>query len=134
MSGDPLHPLFLSKDLVLAIHQAQIQEHGGQGGLRDEGLLESALAQPAWRTAGQYVHQELFEMAAAYLFHIAMNHPFHDGNKRTALASCLVFLEINGYHVRDKGAELADLVLEVIEEHREKEWIAEQLRVRASRA
>ena len=127
----PLVPLFLSKHTVLDIHDAQIAEHGGDPGVRDEGLLESALAQPQAGFGGQYLHEDLFAMAAAYVFHLAGNHAFVDGNKRTGLAAALVFLEVNGYEVADEGTELADLVLEMVAHRRDKEWMAQQLRHRA---
>ena len=127
-------PLFLAKHTVLEIHDEQIAEHGGDPGLRDEGLLESALAQPQAGFGGQYLHENLFAMAAAYVFHLANNHPFADGNKRTALGAAVLFLAANGYELTEAGtAELADLVLEMVEHKRDKAWVAEQLRQRARR-
>lgn len=132
MSEAPsIAPLFLSKASVLEIHAAQITEHAGDPALRDEGLLESAVAQPSARFSGQYLHDDLFLMAAAYVVHIAMNHPFADGNKRTALAAALVFLDLNGIEVRDEDAELADMVLDMIQHRRDKAWVADELRRRA---
>ena len=89
-------PDFISLQDVLSIHKDQIERYGGSLGVRDMGLLESAIAMPQAGFGGQYFHTDLFEMAAAYLFHLAKNHPFVDGNKRTALATCLVFLSENG--------------------------------------
>lgn len=131
MSEPPLAPRFLHKQTVLDIHDAQIAEHGGDAGLRDEGLLEFALAQPQAGFGGQYLHEDLFAMAAAYVFHLANSHAFVDGNKRTALAAALVFLDVNGYEVPDEDTELADLVLEMIEQRRDKAWMADQLRHRS---
>ena len=131
MTEPPAHPRFLCKHTVLDIHDAQIAEHGGEPGVRDEGLLESALAQPMAQFGGEYLHKDLFEMAAAYLFHLTNNHAFVDGNKRTGLVAALVFLDANGYEVTDEGAELADVVLEIIVQKRDKAWVAEQLRRRA---
>lgn len=128
MSGSPL---FLAKHSVLEIHDEQIAEHGGDPALLDEGLLESALAQPQAGFGGQYLHEDLFAMAAAYVFHLANNHPFADGNKRTALGAAVLFLAANGYRVIGEGTELADLVLEMVEQRRDKTWMAEQLRQRA---
>jgi death on curing protein len=125
-------PLFLAKHTVLEIHDQQIAEHGGDPALRDEGLLESALAQPQAGFGGQYLHEDLFAMAAAYLFHLANNHPFADGNKRTALGAAVLFLAANGYElIETRPGELADLVLEMVAEHRDKAWMAEQLRQRS---
>ena len=87
---------FLSVDDVLAIHENTIAREGGLGGLRDAGLLESAVLMPQQQFGGEYLHPDLPAMEAAYLFHIAQNHAFHDGNKRTAALATLVFLSLNG--------------------------------------
>ncbi len=86
---------FLSVNNVLAIHENTTAVEGGLGGLRDVGLLESAVLMPQQQFDGQYLHPDLPAMAAAYLFHIAQNHAFIDGNKRTAVLATLVFLSIN---------------------------------------
>lgn len=109
-----MEPLFLSLDDVLAIHSDQIRRYGGARGLRDLGLLESAIGTPAVTFGGRLLHHTLFEMAGAYLFHIARNHPFIDGNKRTALAVALVFLSLNRRRIRAPEEELATLVLGVV--------------------
>ena len=88
-------PLFLTLSDVLNIHTNQIEQYGGSHGVRDMHLLQSALAQPEASFGGVWLHEDLYEMAAAYAFHIAQNHPFIDGNKRAALASAIVFLKIN---------------------------------------
>ncbi len=80
---------FLTVDEVLELHDLQIQRYGGSSGVRDKGLLESAVAMPQASFGGKYMHEGLFQMAAAYAFHIAENQPFIDGNKRTALAAAL---------------------------------------------
>ncbi|MEG4288624.1 type II toxin-antitoxin system death-on-curing family toxin [Microcoleus sp. C2C3] len=90
-------PSFVSKSMVLSIHARQIERFGGTPGVRDEGLLESALAQPKATFGGQFLHPTISEQAAAYLYHIAMNHPFIDGNKRTAFAVMDTFLRLNLY-------------------------------------
>ena len=131
MAEPPLAPHFLCKHTVLDIHEAQLAEHGGKPGVLDEGLLESALAQPMVAFGGNYLHEDLFAMAAAYVFHLANNHAFVDGNKRTGMAAALVFLDINDYEVADKGTELADVVLEMVEQKRDKAWMAAELRRRA---
>ncbi len=87
---------FLSVDDVLAIHEDTIASEGGPAGIQDPGLLESAVLMPQQQFGGEYLHAGLPAMAAAYLFHIAQNHAFHDGNKRTAALSALIFLEVNG--------------------------------------
>ena len=86
----------LSVDAVKAIHQEALKAHGGADGLRDEALLESAVAAPKASFGGKPVMSEPTEIAAAYLFYLCNNHPFVDGNKRVALASCLVFLAEHG--------------------------------------
>lgn len=89
-------PAFLTLDEVLGIHADQIRTYGGGSGVRDLELLRSALAMPETTFDGEYLHPSVFEMAGAHLFHIARNHPFVDGNKRTALMCALVFLGLNG--------------------------------------
>ena len=90
-----MNPTFLSIGEVLEIHRDQINRYGGDPGIRDLGLLQSALAMPAAGFGGRFVHGDLYEMAAAYLFHIVQNHPFVDGNKRTGVVAALVFLALN---------------------------------------
>src|SRR5437867_10279787 len=88
-------PTFLSLDEILEIHKDQIARYGGMAGIRDLGLLQSALAQPQATFGSQFLHADLIEMAAAYLFHIVQNHPFIDGNKRVGAVAALVFLQLN---------------------------------------
>jgi death-on-curing protein len=90
-----VNPTFLSLAEVLKIHRDQIERYGGDPGIRDLGLLQSALAMPAAGFGGRFVHSDLYEMAAAYLFHIVQNHPFVDGNKRTGAVAALIFLALN---------------------------------------
>ena len=85
----------LTVSAVLAIHEVAIKAHGGTPGLRDAALLESAVAAPQASFGGEALIKEGIEIAASYLFYLCRNHPFLDGNKRTALAACLVFLESN---------------------------------------
>jgi len=105
-----IDPLFLTLDEVLGIHADQIRRYGGRPGLRDLGLLQSALAMPETTFGGEFLHGTVFEMAAAYLFHFARNHPFVDGNKRTALMSALVFLGLNGQRLDAESGALYELV------------------------
>jgi death-on-curing protein len=86
----------LTVEAVKAIHREVLAAHGGAAGIRDQTLLESAAAAPQASMMGQPLISDPLEIAAAYLFYICRNHPFIDGNKRTALAACLVFLENNG--------------------------------------
>ena len=115
---------FLLLDDVLVLHDDRIQLYGGSTGLRDLGLLESALAMPQATFDGNYLHETPFEMAAAYLFHIARNHPFIDGNKRTALACALVFLRLNGIRIVASEDELYELVIGTVEGRTSKAAIA----------
>ena len=92
-------PDFLSVDDVILIHENQIDLYGGAKGIRDEGLLESALSMPQSIFGGEFLHPTLFDMAGAYLFHLVKNHPFVDGNKRTGATAALVFLIMNGYEL-----------------------------------
>jgi death-on-curing protein len=106
-------PIFLDVGRVLELHSVQLQRYGGQAGVRDPGLLESAVAMPAAAFGGQFVHADLAEMAAAYLFHVNKNHPFLDGNKRTAAAAALVFLVVNGIRISASEAEMTAITLAV---------------------
>ena len=103
---------FLTLEEALAIHAQQIRDYGGAPGIRDMGLLQSALAMPQQSFADAYIHGDVHEMAAAYLFHICKNHPFLDGNKRVALATALAFLGLNGVFIdgayADDAAQLTE--------------------------
>ena len=89
-------------DAVKAIHEEVLRAHGGSSGIRDENLLESALAAPRATMMGKPMIEDPIEMAAAYLFYLCRNHPFVDGNKRVALTTCLLFLDANGLLPNDK--------------------------------
>jgi death-on-curing protein len=125
--------LFLTLDDILESHQNQIDTYGGSHGIRDIGLLESAIAQPEASFGGQYLHADLFEMAAAYLYHLVMNHPFVDGNKRIGLEASLIFLEINDESLIANDAELVDLVLKTTAGEVGKQEIAEFFRSHCER-
>jgi death-on-curing protein len=90
-------PVWIKDEVVLAIHQRQLAEHGGSGGVRDEGLLASALARPKNLLVYSEKKPNLADLAAAYAFGIVKNHPFIDGNKRTAFVVCRTFLILNGH-------------------------------------
>ena len=95
-------PIWIDLEVVLAIHDEQLAEHGGQAGVRDRGLLESALARP--RNQFEYGESSLARLAAAYAFGISRNHPFLDGNKRTSLVVAELFLELNGLELTASDA------------------------------
>jgi death-on-curing protein len=102
-------PFWLTRQMVVAIHDEQLTIHGGASGLRDEGMLESALDRPKNRWS--YEQAELAELAAAYAFGIARNHPFVDGNKRTSLLALYTFLGVNGVDFVVPEAEAAAIIL-----------------------
>jgi death-on-curing protein len=102
-------PFWLSSQMIVAIHDEQLAIHGGAAGLRDEGMLESALDRP--RKKWTYEQAELAELAAAYAFGIARNHPFVDGNKRTALLALFTFLGVNDIEFDVPEAEAASIIL-----------------------
>ena len=123
-----MRPLFLTLGEVLEIHRDQIEQYGGAPGLRDQGLLESAVAMPAAGMSGQYFHTDIYEMAAAYLFFIVSNHPFVDGNKRAGAEAALVFLEMNGIEAAASEDDLVAMTLAVAESKAGKAEVAEFFR------
>ena len=94
-----MSPRFLSVEDVLALHAMSLERFGGDTGIRDLGLVESAIAQPQASYEGQWLHDGLAEMAAAYLYSLVSNHAFVDGNKRIGVFAALQFLELNGYPI-----------------------------------
>ena len=104
--------LFLTQEEVLRAHETQIILYGGSTGIRDIGLLESALSMPQASFGGTFLHADHYEMAAAYLFHIVSNHPFVDGNKRTGTVAALTFLDLNGYWFDKEDDSNLDTALE----------------------
>lgn len=126
-------PVFLEIEEVLAIHQDQITRYGGSMGVRDMNLLESAVKAPASTFMGNFLNADLFEMAAAYLFYLVMNHPFIDGNKRVGTAAALTFLDVNGFDVENEEPAFSDMVLALIQNQANKTDVANFLRQRATR-
>src|SRR5215813_4709711 len=122
VSSDDL--LFLDAEEVIEIHATQLEVYGGSAGLRDRGLLESAVAQPQASFGGEFVHEGLFAMAAAYLFHIVSNHPFVDGNKRTGMLAAVVFLDVNGITIGHPSEALYELTMGVAEGRVQKAAVA----------
>lgn len=110
-----MEPIFLTLDEVIAIHRDQIERYSGSPGIRDIELLQSAVAMPTAGYGGDYLHADIFEMAAAYLFHIIRNHPFVDGNKRTGAVAALVFLMMNGVELHASEDKLEAMVRSVAE-------------------
>jgi len=120
-------PTFLTLEEVLLIHESMIEMYGGSHGLRDEALLDSALEMPKSGFGGSYFHTTLFEMAAAYLFHLVKNHPFVDGNKRIGLACADLFLAMNDFDLRISEDDAVELTMRVASESVSKEEIAKVL-------
>ena len=100
-----MNVVFPTIDEVLELHALSLKRYGGADGIRERALLESCSAQPNAAFGGQFLHEDLFMMASAYLFHLVKNHPFVDGNKRIGLATALAFLATNGVLV-DRGTEV----------------------------
>jgi death-on-curing protein len=124
-----LEPEFLSVEDVIFLHDEQLVRFGGATGIRDQGLLESAIGMPQASFAGEYLHEDLFTMAAAYAFHIAQNQAFVDGNKRTGLLSALVFLDLNGVIISDPDDLLYQAMIDIAERTLDKAGLALLLRV-----
>lgn len=121
-------PRFLTLSEVVEVHRDQIDRYGGSHGLRDEGLLEAAVQAPAAFFGGAFLHGDLIEMASAFLFSLAKNHPFVDGNKRTATAAALVFLALNGVKIRADEPTFSDLVIAVASGAATREEVVKLLR------
>lgn len=126
-------PTFLLLEEILFIHQQEIQFSGGEPNIRDQDGIKACVDSPKASFGGEYLH-DLFGMAASYVTCLTMRHPFVDGNKRTALASALTFLYLNGYTVEESyDEELADLVLNFVTKKISKEEIAEHFRSKSLR-
>jgi death on curing protein len=119
---------FLSLSDILLIHADQIRNYGGLAGVQDLSLLSSALAMPESSYEGNYLHKDIIEMAFAYAFHICQNHPFIDGNKRTALASALVFFDLNGEETDDPEGKLYEAMILVAGSKKGKSYLADVFR------
>jgi death-on-curing protein len=123
--------VWLLEETVTAIHYRQIAEHGGSEGLRDEGLLSSALARPQNLLAYGEPRPDLASLAAAYAYGIARNHPFVDGNKRTALVAARTFLILNGVDLEatqdDKVLTFLNLAEGTISEEEQADWIRKRI-------
>jgi death-on-curing protein len=124
-------PKWLSKAAVLAIHERLLAEHGGAGGILDEGSLEAALAAP--RNRFLYDQADVFRLAAAYAQALTRNHPFRDGNKRVALTAAAVFLERNGYLLGSSESDAAAAMVALVERKMDEVRLADWLRVSCAR-
>jgi death-on-curing protein len=127
-------PAFLTLDEIIAIHRDQIERCGGSPGVRDWALLKSAIAMSAATFGGQYLHSDLYEMAAAYLFHIVQNLPFLDGNKRVGAVAADVFLALNDVTLTASEDNFAEFVLSVARGDTAKSAAAEFFRANSGAA
>lgn len=127
MPLDP-EPQFLELEEILEIHADQLKHYGGSAGIRDMGLLRSAIAMPRAQFGEQFLHASLFEMAAAYLFHLVQNHPFIDGNKRVGATAADIFLAINGIELTADERAYEKIVLSAIQGKIGKAELADFLR------
>lgn len=125
-------PIWITQKLAIAIHQRQLAEHGGADGVRDQGMLESALGRPRHRFAYEDPTPSVAQLAASYAFGIARNHAFIDGNKRTAAVVCETFLILNGYELVAPDVELYPVFLATAEgslsESELANWLAAHIR------
>lgn len=119
--------IFLTLDDVLLLHDLQLERYGGATGIRERPLLEFAIHMAQASFDGTYVHNNLYEMAAAYAFHIAENQPFVDGNKRTALAATLVFLDMNFIEIEDPEELLYSAMINIAQKTLNKSGLAQLL-------
>ena len=128
----PRDPLFLSVDDVLHLHTSTIQVEGGAAGIRELGLLESAVLTPQQQFGGEYLHPDVPAMAAAYLYHLCRNHPFVDCNKRVSAMAAYVFLDVNGWSLDAPEPELEQVVLDLAAGKTTKldlaDWFRDQVR------
>jgi death on curing protein len=125
-------PVWIENELMLAIHDRQLVEHGGAEGLRDEALLQSALGRPPNHFA--YESSDVVELAAKYTAGIVQNHPFVDGNKRTGFVVGVLFLELNGYRFTASEEAAAQAVIELAAGTMDERGFCEFLRANAGRA
>ena len=128
MNASPNNCFHLTVEVVREIHAEAIARFGGLDGVREPALLESAVAEPQASVAGQSPYKDLAEVAAAYLYYLCGNHPFIDGNKRTALGACIVFLRLNGIEPNADGPEWEELALAVAASTVDREETTRRLR------
>lgn len=129
MSGTPDDCIHLTTADVQDIHTQVIEAFGGLNGVRDHGLLESAISAPQATAFGASPFADLIEVAAAYLFYLCRNHPFHDGNKRVAMAASIVFLRLNGIEPSPDSTAWEILMLDVASSKLDRLQTTERLRV-----
>ena len=126
-------PKFIPDDLVPRVHADLIRRYGGRLGVRDRNLLASALAQPKMTAGGKFLHKTVFSKAAAYGFHVCRNHPFVDGNKRTAFVLMAMFLELSGWDLSASEEEAYAVMISVADGSVSKLQLARWLKQHTSR-
>ncbi len=119
--------IFLSVEEIIQIHDELVSEYGGLHGIRDMGLLVSAIEMPKATMFGEYLHESIFDKASAYLYHIVCNHAFLDGNKRTGAATTLIFLSQNGVKTKYDMKEFEEMVCKVAQGEVSKQEISKFL-------
>ena len=124
---------YIPEELVLTIHADLLQRYGGQPGLRDHGLLESALAQARMTAGRKEIHKTVFEKAAAYGYHVCSNHPFIDGNKRVAFVLMDVFLQKNGWEITAQEEEAYSMMMSLASGRLSKMQLASWLKEHTAR-
>jgi len=124
---------FIPIDVVLIIHADLLQRYGGESGLRDAGLLDSALAQPKMTFGRRYAHKTLFDKAAAYGFHVCKNHPFVDGNKRVAFVLMDIFLQKNGWEISSPEEEAYSMMMDLASGKLQKSQLSTWLKEHSSK-
>lgn len=115
---------FFTVEQIIEIHDAFLEDHGGLPGIRDKGLLISAVEMPRASMFGEYLHKTIYDKASAYLFHIVQNHPFNDGNKRTGALTTILFLEENGVKIKFSEKDYEEFIVTVAQGQKNKEEIA----------
>ena len=128
MKATPGNCFHLTVEIVREIHAEVIAGFGGSDGVREMALLESAVSAPQASFGGRSPYSDLAEVAAAYLFYVCRNHPFIDGNKRTALGACIVFLRLNGIEPKADGPEWEELTLAIASSEIDRNEATAQLR------
>ena len=124
---------FIPNRIVSTIHSDLLQRYGGRPGLRDPGLLDSALAQPKMTVGGKFVHKTLFDKAAAYGFHVCKNHPFVDGNKRVAFVLMDIFLQKNGWEVTSNEEDAYSMMISLASGGLSKDRLSKWLKAHSSK-
>ena len=134
MTATPDNCFHLSVEIVREIHQEALSKFGGLGGVRDENLIISAVLTPQSSFGGKSPYADIIEIAAAYLFYLCRNHPFLDGNKRTAMMAAIVFLRLNGLETKPDSEVWEKLMLDVASSKLDRDATTRRLRKLVKRA